>query len=111
MQTLPAVKAWLREHPGETFTTVEIAAEYGLRSPEVSRVLRQVRDDGTYPDLTRRNRTTWTLSKDAAYRITRDAPLANGARLEVIGHDHGGVILARDPAGRLWVVTPLELPA
>jgi len=106
------VRQWLREHPGETFKTTEIAAHYGLsNTATVSAELRRNADDGSHPDLIRVNRTTWRLGQGGEYRITRDAPLRAGARLEVVGHDTAGTVIVRDNSGRLWVVRPLELPA
>jgi len=106
------VREWLRDHPGQTFKTTDIAANYGLsNTATISAELRKAADDGNWPDLIRRNRTTWTLSGAGEYRITRDAPLRAGARLEVVGTDRDGTAVARDQSGRLWVLTPLALSA
>ena len=106
-----AVRRWLREHQGEAFDTKEIAKATGSTTTMVSGYLRRYADDGSYPDLVRTGKSTWTLGARGEYRITRDAPLRAGARLEVVGHDHAGTVLARSTDGRLWVVKPLELPA
>src|SRR5580765_4488106 len=90
------VRLWLREHPGQTFKTTEIAAHYGLsNTATISAELRKCADDGSHPDLIRRNRTTWSLGGAGEYRIMRDAPLRAGARLEVVGTDRDGTAIAR----------------
>lgn len=112
MDTPTAVLRWLRDHPDEArFKSTEIAAACGVHSTAVSAALRRYADDGTYPSLVRLNRTTWSLTGKPRYRITADAPLRVGARLEVVGHDAAGTVIVRDQAGRLWVLRPLELPA
>jgi hypothetical protein len=111
---VPAIRQWLREHPGETFTTIEIAASCGLRRAAVAAVLRDHADDGVFPGLARVGKSTWSVGKppgEGEYRVTREAPLRTGARLEVIGQDRGGTVVVRDGSGRLWVLRPLELPA
>lgn len=116
-----AVRDWLTNHPDEAaFTTDTIKAAYpgrGLNTTAISAELRKAM--GSFPTLTRTGKTTWTLTpKDPSrdrerpeFRIARNTPLRTGARLEVVGQTGGGVAVARDGGGRLWVLTPLELPA
>jgi hypothetical protein len=116
-----AVRDWLRDHPGEAaFTTQDIRDAFApgrrLHTTAISAELAKCSQDGSYPTLARTGKSTWTLTKspprDGEYRIIRDLPLKTGARLEVVGMTGSGrVVVARDPSGRLWVVTPLELPA
>jgi hypothetical protein len=107
-----AAENYIRAHPGEAFTTLAIRDEIapGLKTQAISAALVRLVAEG-YPRLARLSRTTWTTGTqtvDEKLRIIRERPLAQGARIEIVGFDDEAVPIARDTSGKLWTVQPLK---